>query len=408
MGKLFERVFKHSIDNVISKRNLIPEMHSGFRSGRSCQENFLRLSEGIAEGLKRNKTTIGAFVDLDKAFDAVSHDSLRIKIIRQQLPPKIIRTISSFLRDRFLYVAEGEIRSEEILMLGGTPQGSILSPTLFILLSADAPVISDGVEEDGSIFADDITLWCSASSVDDCINLLQRRLNLFADWCQKWRLSPSPTKSNVIVFSRKKSIRENVKKRSLYLYNAKIPWTTEVSYLGAKYDECFNFKSHIDSLILRSHIKIRGIRKLTSFGLNVNQDLIISLLHSLVFSNFNYSAPAYLGISPLVWRKVDSFFAKSLKSIFHHPSFVSNELILHNYLGRRASDIILDQCTNRIRSILHKVPLAADVVPRISDCIFNRPPNSPIETILRRNHVNSNENCLTCICGIGHACVPIR
>ena len=289
-------------------------------------------------------------------------------------------------------------------MLGGTPQGSILSPTLFILLSADAPVISDRVEEDGSILVDDITLWGSATSVDDCINLLQRRLNLFADWCQKWRLSPSPAKSNVVAFTRKKSTRKNLKKRSLYLNGAKVPWTEEVTYLGAKYDKGFNFKSHIDSLILRSHIQIRSIRKLTSLGSNVNQDLIVSLLHSLVFSNFQYSAPTYLGISPLIWRKVDSFFAKSLKSIFHHPSFVSNELILHNYLGKRASDIILYQCTERVRSILHKVPLAAHVVPRISDCIFNRPPNSPIEIILKQNHVNSNENCLTCICGIGHSC----
>ena len=85
MGKLFERVFKNDVDNATSRINLIPEMHSGFRSGRSCQENFLRLSEGIAEGLKRKKNTIGAFVDLDKALNAVRHNSLRIKIIRQQL-----------------------------------------------------------------------------------------------------------------------------------------------------------------------------------------------------------------------------------------------------------------------------------------------------------------------------------
>ena len=68
---------------------------------------------------------------------------------------------------------------------------------------------------------------------------------------------------------------------------------------------------------------------------------------------FHYSAPAYLGMSPLIWRKIDSFFSKTLKSIFGHPGFVKNELVMNNYLGKRASDIIIDQATNIIRNILH-------------------------------------------------------
>ena len=57
-------------------------IHSGFQRGRSTQENFLRISEGIAEGLKRDKITVGAFLDLDKAFDKIHHDILRVKMIR--------------------------------------------------------------------------------------------------------------------------------------------------------------------------------------------------------------------------------------------------------------------------------------------------------------------------------------
>ena len=185
----------------------------------------------------------------------------------------------------------------------------------------------------------------------------------------------------------------------------KIEWSREVCFLGATYDEDLNFKPHLDKLIQNSYGKCRSIKKLCQYGITLNPEIVVSLLHSLVFSSFHYSAPAYLGMSPLAWRKIDAFFARSLKIIFCHPSFASNEAMMLNYLGKRASDIIIERATCRIRNIIHSVNLAADVIPRISDCIFNRPTCSPTETILRSHGINSPRNCLMCICGIIHACV---
>ena len=270
-------------------------------------------------------------------------------------------------------------------MLGGTPQGSILSPTLFILLSADAPIISDGAGEDGSIFADDLNIWTSAKKLDDCLLLLQRRIHIFSDWCERWRLTPAPSKSNIVIFSRKGKTKEEAKKRSIYMNGRKIEWTQEVTFLGALYDEGLLFKPHIERLMRNSYGKTRSIKKLFQHGITINQDIIVGLIHSLIFSAFHYSAPAYLGMSPLTWRKVDCFFARTLKIIFGHPGCTNNETIMKNYLGKKASDIIQDQATTRIRDIYRSVPLAADVIPRISDCIFNRPHCSPTQTIIEKH-----------------------
>ena len=310
MGKVYERIIKNALDSATARQNIIPPIHSGFRRGRSTQENFYRLTEGIPEGFKQNKVTIGAFVDLNKAFDAVHQDSLRVRLLRQRLPAKLTRTISSFLRDRYLYVAEGDVNSEEILMLGGTPQGSIQSPTLFILLSADAPVVSDGIEEDGSIFADDINMWATAKNLNDCIPLIQRRINIFAEWCDRWRFSPSPPKLKVVIFTKKRKMRNDAKKRSIYMNNSKISWAQEVTFPGTI---CKNldFKSHIDGLIHKSYVKTKSIRKLCQFGISIDQDIVISLIHSLFFSAFHYSAPTYLGMSPLIWGKINSFFSRT-------------------------------------------------------------------------------------------------
>ena len=74
--------------------------------------------------------------------------------------PSFCKLISSFLSDRFISVVVDGITSASFPASSGVPQGSVLSPTLFLLFIND---LLHASASDVHSFADDSTLHKSSS-----------------------------------------------------------------------------------------------------------------------------------------------------------------------------------------------------------------------------------------------------
>ena len=83
--------------------------------------------------------TTGLFFNVEKAFDQVWYDRLLFKLTSMGLNKKLIRWISNFLYQRKLIISINEKLSDPITPINGVPQGSPLSPILFILYVSDVP-----------------------------------------------------------------------------------------------------------------------------------------------------------------------------------------------------------------------------------------------------------------------------
>ena len=59
---------------------LIPEQ-AGFRSGRSCTGQIIKLTEHIEDGFKKGMVTGAIFVDLSAAYDSINHQKLLHKLL---------------------------------------------------------------------------------------------------------------------------------------------------------------------------------------------------------------------------------------------------------------------------------------------------------------------------------------
>ena len=137
---------------------------------------------------------MAAFLDVEKAFDNVCHNGLWHKIFMLDLPTKMTHWLSDFLVDRVIQVNVNGFLSDKISPIVGVPQGSVLSPLLFLIYVNDLPKPHHR-QNSKSQFADDTALWDASKNVQFAAKLLQKDLRKLAKWCAKWRIKLNPKKS---------------------------------------------------------------------------------------------------------------------------------------------------------------------------------------------------------------------
>ena len=81
----------------------------------------------------RHNKGAAIFIDVEKTFDSVWQNGLRYKLMNTNLPDKIVRLMSSFITDWKISDKINNETSDKISLNAGTPQGSVLSPLLFLI-----------------------------------------------------------------------------------------------------------------------------------------------------------------------------------------------------------------------------------------------------------------------------------
>jgi len=124
------------------------------RKGRSCVNQIMRLQNHLLKSMGQRGYTLGVFIDLENAFDLMWRDGLLFKLRKLVVNRNVYQFVWTFLSNRSAQVKVGRTLSNVVLLDNRSPQGSVISPLLFLILMNDYPTdLINGCQL--SLFADD-------------------------------------------------------------------------------------------------------------------------------------------------------------------------------------------------------------------------------------------------------------
>ena len=144
----------------LEEHSLLPEHQSGFRARHSTETALLKVFSDIMSAADRGEVTLLGLLDMSAAFDTVDHDILLHRLEESfGFAGSILNWLCSFLRGRTQQVVFNGPASTVADVTSGVPQGSVLGPLLFLLYTADIPVIASEHDLRIHCYADDGQLY---------------------------------------------------------------------------------------------------------------------------------------------------------------------------------------------------------------------------------------------------------
>ncbi len=151
-------------------RKILVHFQHGFRKGHTCESQLINTVEELSKALNQKQQTDCIGLDFSKAFDTVAHQRLLHKLNYYGGGGSTLQWINSWLiACAQSVVVDGDI-SDEVHVASGVPQGTVLSPLLFLLNIND---LGQGVNSTIKLFGDDCILLRQINTETDSLTLQQ-------------------------------------------------------------------------------------------------------------------------------------------------------------------------------------------------------------------------------------------
>lgn len=219
------------------------------------------------------------YTDLSKVFDSVDHVILLDKLSSFGICGPLLSWFGSFLTGRTQQVKILDQLSSSFNASPGVLQGGHLSPLLFSLFINDLKSVFRFCEY--SLFADDLKMYMSVNSLDDCMRL-QNDFIHFSNWCIYNRLKINIDKCAQISFTR----RKKPLKYNYSLDNHELSLVSSIKHLGIILSSDLSFSDHI-SFIYKKSMRMLGFIKRQCWDFK-NIQCLKTLYCSLIRSNLEY------------------------------------------------------------------------------------------------------------------------
>lgn len=250
MLKTMERLIDRDIrDSVLIANPLSINQHA-FRAGFSTESALHNLVNKIDCTLAAGESVLATFMDIQGAFDNTTFNSINGATQKRNIDHQTRAWISAMLAGRTLMADLNGI-SIKVLARKGCPQGSVLSPLLWLMVVDEliTMLTDQGLVVQG--YADDLVILICGRFINTLCSRMQEVMGQVEDWCTSTELSVNPDKTQLVLFTKKRKIEGFFNPT---LFNKSLIRSHEVKYLGVTIDDKLNWGAHV-ALRLQKAIK---------------------------------------------------------------------------------------------------------------------------------------------------------
>ena len=195
----------------------------------------------------------------------------------------MVKLLRSYLTNRQQVVECNKVRSTARNLEAGSPQGSKVSPLLFLALVADlehwvpdAKVLS---------YADDTTIYTTGKTKKEVKEKLQRAAEKVLEFMQATKLSANSAKTKFMMFTK-------TEEEPIRVGNCDIQESKEEVLLGINFNRKLTMNSDLETLESELRKRIGLLRRLRC---HLPRSVLCQFLNSIFVSKMLYSLPFHTG-----------------------------------------------------------------------------------------------------------------
>lgn len=288
LGKVLEKIFATRLGHMANTSNLLHPSQLGGRKQRSAVDAALLLLHHIQMAKHRQKRCIVStvFLDIKGAFDHVSKVKLIACLTNLKLPLSFISWVECFLSDRSIQLMfDGQVQSSTDINIG-VPQGSPISPMLFLIYIRD--LVQD--EAFQLSYIDDFQITVSSTSARKNCQILSHLIGRLFQKAEEHGAEFEGSKSELIHFSGSRTEITDC----VIIDDVTIHPQTVVRWLGIWFDCQLNFKAHVRKKLNLGMATLNGLSRLGSAQKGLSFRALRQLYIACVTSVTDFGAQLWL------------------------------------------------------------------------------------------------------------------